>query len=183
MRTGIIINMVAVICVLLMAVTSSVYATEYDHEVKVKKMSFSWKVDGDNLAVKISAPTMGWVGIGFNPSKKMKDANFVLGYVKKGEAKIIDEFGTSSTKHKSDKKLGGTADTTLVSGTEEGGITTIEFTMPVKSSDKYDTPFDLNSDSLVLLAYGPDRDSFKTRHKYRATVKVNLATGVSGPAK
>jgi len=178
-----IINIVAVSCVLLMTVTSGVYATEYDHEVKAKKMSFSWKVDSDTLAVKISAPTEGWVGIGFNPSKKMQDANFVLGYVKKGEAKIIDEFGSGSTKHKSDKKLGGTVDATLVSGTEEGGITTIEFTMPIKSTDKYDSPLEINSDTLVLLAYGPDRDSFKARHKYRAAVKVNLATGASVAAK
>ncbi len=183
MKTGKIINIVAVVCVLFMAVTSSVYGTDYDHEVKAKKMTFSWQVDGDTLAVKLSAPTEGWVGIGFNPSKKMQDANFVLGYVKKGEAKIIDEFGTGSTKHKSDKKLGGTTDTTLVSGTEEGGITTIEFTIPVKSSDKYDTPFDINSDTTVLLAYGPDRDSFKARHKYRTAVKINLATGVSKSVK
>ena len=61
-------------------------AAEYDHEVKDKKIDFAWKVDGDKLAVKLTAETEGWVGIGFNPINEMKGANFILGYVKNGEA-------------------------------------------------------------------------------------------------
>jgi hypothetical protein len=183
MKTGRILSLVAAICVVLMTAVSGVYGAEYDHEVKAKKMSFGWKVVGDTLAVKMSAQTEGWVGIGFNPSKKMKDANFVLGYVKKGEAKIIDEFGNGPTKHTSDKKLGGTVDATLVGGTEEGGTTTIEFIMPLNSGDKNDPVIDINGDTVVLLAYGPSRDSFKTKHKYRTTLKVNLSTGASEAVK
>ncbi len=156
---------------------SSVNAVEYDHEVQEKKISFAWKVAGDNLAVKLSAKTDGWVGIGFNPSKKMKDADFVLGYVKKGKAKLVDENGDKHTSHKSDKKLGGTTDAVLIGGTEEGGVTTIEFTIPLKSGDKYDASLDMNGDTTVLLAYGAGRDSFKSKHKYRSTLKVNLGTG------
>ena len=167
------------LCVLSVTVVSGVFAADYSNEVKAKNMSFSWKIDGDKLAVKMSAKTKGWVGIGFNPSDKMKDADFILGYVKKGKAKIIDEFGVGESKHSSDKKLGGTVDAVLVGGTEEGGMTTIEFTIPLKSTDKHDSVIDVNGDTVVLLAYGPDRDSFKTKHKYRATLKVNLTTGAS----
>jgi hypothetical protein len=72
------------LCVLSVTVVSGVFAADYSNEVKAKNMSFSWKIDGDKLAVKMSAKTKGWVGIGFNPSDKMKDADFILGYVKKG---------------------------------------------------------------------------------------------------
>jgi len=172
-------SLFCVFCLLLTAVVSGVNAADYEHEVKAKKVTFAWKIDGDTLAVKMSAKTKGWVGIGFNPSEKMKGADFVLGYVKKGKAKIIDEFGDGKTKHSSDKKLGGTVDATLVSGTEKDGVTTIEFTMPLKSADKYDTVFDVDGDTVVLLAYGPDRDSFKTKHKFRTTLTVNLTTGAT----
>ncbi len=155
----------------------------YDHEIQDKKISFAWKIDGDKLAVKMAAETDGWVGIGFNPSSKMKDANFVLGYVKKGKAKIKDEYGDSERSHKSDKKLGGSTDAVLVNGTEEGGITTIEFTLPLNSGDKNDGVIDPNGDTIVLLAYGAGRDSFKSKHKYRSTIKVNLATGAHQPVK
>ncbi len=163
--------------------TTSLLATEYAHEFSDKKMSVAWSVTGDTLAVKMSASTEGWVGVGFNPTDQMKDANFVLGYVKKGKAKIIDEFGTEANKHSSDKKLGGSVDATLVAGIEEGGVTTIEFTMPLNSADKNDTKIDVNGETIILLAYGAGRDSFKSKHKYRATFKVNLSTGTAEKAK
>jgi len=183
MKTKKLIGLSISICILLTFIVSGAYGATYDHEAKVKKMTFNWKIDGDTLAVKLSAQTEGWVGIGFKPSNKMRDANFVLGYVKKGEAKIIDEFGVGTTKHSSDKKLGGTTDVVLVGGTEEGGVTTIEFTMPIKSTDKYDSVIDTDSDIVILLAYGPDRDSFKMRHKYRTSLKVNLSAGTFEPVK
>lgn len=168
---------------LLCGTVTILQAGQYDYEVKDKKISFSWKVDGDKLAVKLAAETDGWVGIGFNPSKDMKDANFILGYVKDGEAKIVDEFGDSESSHAADDKLGGTSDVTLVGGTETGGITTVEFTMPLKSADKYDSVITVNGDTVVLLAYGGGRDSFKTKHTYRTALNINLGTGASQKAK
>ncbi|MDK9707517.1 MAG: DOMON domain-containing protein [Desulforhopalus sp.] len=171
------------IALLLCGTAANVQAAQYDHEVKEKKITFAWKVDGDKLAVKLAAETDGWVGVGFNPSKDMKDANFILGYVKDGEAKIIDEFGDSEYTHASDEKAGGTSDVTLVGGTEAGGITTLEFTLPLKSADKHDGVIQTGGDTVVLLAYGAGRDSFKSKHTYRSALKINLASGASKPAK
>lgn len=168
---------------LLCGSVTTLQAGQYDYEVKDKKISFAWKVDGDKLAVKLAAETDGWVGIGFNPSKDMKDANFILAYVKDGETKITDEFGDSETSHAPDDKLGGTNDVTLVGGTETGGMTTVEFTIPLKSADKYDKAINVNGDTVVLLAYGSGRDSFKTKHTYRTALKINLSTGASQKAK
>ena len=179
MKTRNFLGTIVGISLMLCATVTIAGATEYKHEVKDKKISFAWTVDGDNLAVKLVAKTDGWVGIGFNPAKKMAGANFILGYVKKGKAKIVDEFGIEENKHTSDKKLGGTSDIVLVGGTEVDGVTTIEFTMPLDSVDKNDTKIDINGDTTVLLSYGAGRDSFKTKHKYRSTLIVNLSTGAS----
>jgi hypothetical protein len=179
MKTTIFQKMLVVVGVIFLAAVTNVYAAEYDHEVQDKNISFAWKVEGDKLAVKMSAETEGWVGIGFNPVKGMQGANFILGYVKKGEAKIDDDFGVDENSHKSDTKLDGTSDVTLVGGTEEGGVTTIEFTIPLDSADKNDTKIDVNGDTIVLLAYGAGRDSFLAKHKYRTALKVNLSSGAS----
>lgn len=164
-------------CCSLLLIAGQAFSAEYDHTVDVKDMAFSWKVDGTNLAVKMSAKTDGWVGIGFNPTKKMQDANFVLGYVKDGETKIVDEFGTTATGHKNDDDLGGKNDVTLVGGSEEGGMTTIEFVIPLDSGDEKDGKLVVDGDTVVLLAYGSGRDSFKSKHKFRTSVTVNLGTG------
>jgi hypothetical protein len=164
---------------MLFGTVTNLQAAQYDHEIKDKKISFAWKVDGDRLAVKMAAETDGWVGIGFNPTKEMKDADIILGYVKDGKAKISDEFGDKENSHSLDKKLGGTDDVTLIGGTEEGGVTTIEFTIPLKPSDKNDVTINVNGDTIVMLAYGAGRDSFITKHVYRNTLHVNLSTGIS----
>ena len=174
---------VLVLTVLLFGFFTIGQATEYDHEVQSKKITFSWKVAGDTLAVKIAAETKGWGAVGFNPSSKMKGADFVLGYVKNGKAKIRDDFGSSKTSHKPDKKLGGTSDVTLIGGEEVGGVTTIEFTIPLKSGDKKDSEIKVEGDTIVLLAYGPGRDGFTARHKFRTALKVNLATGAFSKLK
>lgn len=171
----------ALICVLFVMVCiwglTPAHSASYDHEVEAKGVTFSWKVDGDTLHGKMSAKTKGWVAVGFNPSSKMKDANYILGYVKDGTAEVVDHFGDKSTGHSSDEKLGGSSDVTLVGGSEDGGMTTIEFTIPVDSGDKYDSALSLDGDTVLLLAFGPDRDSFKPRHRNKASITVNLSSG------
>lgn len=156
---------------------SSAHSASYDHEVEAKGVTFAWKVDGDTLHGKISAKTEGWVAVGFNPSSKMKDGNYILGYVKDGEAEVVDHFGDKSTGHSADEKLGGSSDVTLVGGSEEGDMTTIEFTIPLDSGDQYDSVLNVDGDTVIMLSYGPDRDSFRPRHRARASVTVNLSSG------
>lgn len=168
---------IVAVSMLLAGSVVSGFAADYAHEVKAKEMTFAWTADGDKLAVKVAAPTESWVGIGFNPTEEMKDANIIIGYVKDGEVKIVDEYGDRETSHSSDTKLGGSDDVTIVGGSEEGGVTTIEFVIPLNSGDKSDNVIDVNSDTKVILAYGSGRDSFRPRHKFRTAIVVNLSTG------
>lgn len=156
----------------------SAYSADYQHSLTAEKVTFDWTVDGDNLAVKLSAPTEGWVAVGFNPVKRMQGANIVLGYVKKGKVKVFDEIGTKPIQHAKDDKQGGTDNVTLVGGSEEGGTTTIEFTIPLNSGDAQDGVIDPAGDTVVILAYG-ERDSRKMGHKNQATITVNLSTGAT----
>ncbi len=103
--------------------------------------------------------------------------NYIIGYVKDGQAEVADHFGDKSTGHSADEKLGGTSDVTLVAGSEDGGMTTIEFTIPLDSGDKFDSVLAVDGDTVVLLAYGPDRDSYKPRHRSKASKTINLASG------
>ena len=170
----------AAVCALPLLSPPFLDAADYAHEVNAKKMSFAWTVNGDKLDVKLSADTTGWVAVGFNPADAMKGANYILGFVKDGKVTLSDDFGDSPTGHKPDDKLGGTEDVTLVGGSEENGATTIEFSIPLASRDANDgSNIDVNGETVVLLAYGPDRDSFKIKHKFRTAMKVNLATGAA----
>jgi len=168
---------IALGCCLVFGTAVQGLAADYDHTVEAENISFSWKIEGDNLAGKVSAKTEGWVGVGFNPSEKMKDANIILGYVKNDKVTVVDDFGSSATGHKDDDDIGGTRDVTVVGGSEENGVTTIEFVIPMQSSDAKDSKLEKDGDTVLLLAYGAGRDSFFSKHKYRTSMTVNLGTG------
>jgi hypothetical protein len=137
-------------------------------------MVVSWKIEGDNITFTMKAKTTGWVAVGFNPTTMMKDANILIGRVKKGKAKVEDHFGISSIKHKKDKRARGKSNVSNVSGSEENGWTTLSFTIPLDSKDKADQPLDPKAETTLLLAYGK-KDSFKDKHSFVKSLKVKLA--------
>jgi len=107
----------------------------------------------------------------------MQGANIIIGAVKKGKFKVEDHYGDRKRGHSSDEKLGGKNDVLNPSGSEADGVTTISFSFPLDTGDKYDKPINPEAISRVMLAYGAGKDSFKTRHPYRTVYEINYSTG------
>ena len=167
----------AILAILATAITCMADTVPFDHQLNTNDISFQWTIDKNTINIELSAKTKGWVGIGFNPSHKMKDANFILGYVKNGKVTITDHYGTTAHQHQFDKKLGGEENISNMWGEEADGRTTIRFTIPLDSGDETDQVISPDEETTVLLAYGSGRDSFRTRHKFRTVLKVNLTSG------
>ena len=132
-----------------------------------------WKVDDSSLIVMISAKTTGWVAVGFDPTQAMKDANFIIGYVKEGRVYARDDFGTERGKHTADTKLGGTDDVTVLEGIEKDGVTEILFSIPLDSGDSRDKPLQPGAEYAILLAYGKS-DSYSAVHEIEAEAKGTI---------
>ena len=141
--------------------------------VSAAGVTFSYKIVGDSLECVLSAATTGWVSVGFDPSSRMKDANFIIGYVSGGTATVRDDWGTASTSHAADTGLGGSSDVTVISGTETGGTTEITFRIPLNSGDQYDKPLSAGNTYRVILARGSS-DSYGTGHSARGGVNVTF---------
>lgn len=157
--------------------TGILQAAGYQHSLTVDKITFDWSIEGENIAIKLSAPTKGWVGIGFHPTEEMKAANIILGFVKDGKVEIEDDFGNQPTVHTADTTREGKDNVTVIGGSETGNTTTLEFSIPLRSDDPNDGNIEPSGDTKVILAYGPDRDSIKLKHQYAKTITVNLASG------
>ena len=157
-------------------------ASDYAHSVTEAGVQFLWTVAGNQLDVKLVAKTKGWIGIGFNPESGMKNANFLIGRVKNGEAEVQDHFGTLKTNHKADDKIGGTSHVSNVSGSETGDTTELAFSIPLDSGDANDGVLDPDAQTTVLLAYGKS-DVMALKHKAFAILNVNLASGESQVVK
>jgi hypothetical protein len=168
---------ISILTLMFLALPLSLSAMEYQHKLEVKNMEFSWTIEKDQIHVMLKAKTSGWVSIGFDPEKTMLGANIIIGMVKDGKFTIEDHYGVRKRGHKSDKDLDGNSDVLNPSGFEENGVTTISFTFPLNTDDKYDKPINPEGTSLVMLAYGAGKDSFKTRHPYRTIYEINYSTG------
>jgi hypothetical protein len=131
--------------------------------VKAGKFVFLYKVDGQNLVAKLSYPTSGWVGVGFNPVKMMKGANFFLGTVVDGKAVVSDEFGNSDYSHAPDSTLGGKSDIIAGDVTVDKGIMTMFFTIPLNSGDSKDVVLEKGKKIKVLFAAGK-KPNMKIQH-------------------
>ena len=139
------------------------------------QVEFQWKIESSNLDVVLTAPTTGWISVGFDPSQKMKDANIIIGYVKDGQVFLRDDFGVEPKKHQSDESLGGRSDISDAGGSENDGTTQIRFTIPLDSGDSKDRALSAGGDYRVILAYGTDEaDGFGSYHAKRTTVKIKL---------
>ena len=179
-RTGV---MVTIFLLAMLFSLMPIYAMEYAHQLKADDVVFAWSVDADQIHIKLSGETDGWVGIGFDPEEDMLAANILIGAVKGGKVRIEDHWGDKKRGHSSDEKLGGKNDVIDPAGTEADGVTTIFFSYPLKTGDEFDKPIALDKMVKVILAKGAGRDSFRARHVYRVLYEINLSTGESKKIK
>lgn len=134
-----------------------------------------YKVVETDLEVYMSAPTTGWLAVGFNPSRQMKDANIIIAYVRNAEPTIRDDFGTSLTAHSSDLSQGGVDNVTLLDYAEEEGRTSFHFRIPLDSGTPGDRPLVLGNTYPAIWAFGPNnRDDFLTPHIRRGGFQLKL---------
>lgn len=137
---------------------------------------FSWQVDGAYLQVELTAPTTGWVLVGFQGTFQYHDANIIVGYVSGGQVQVRDDFGIDNDTHESDSSLqGGQQNATDTSGSEEAGSTTIGFTIPLDSGDTWDNVLADGETVVLVLARGDDgADDFTSPWEYITSATISL---------
>lgn len=144
----------------------------------VDGFTFQWQQDPDSsqyLRVTLTAPTTGWVAVGFDPSEFMQDANLIIGYIDQAAGFVRDDYGTGLTTHAADMSLGGTSDVQLLSGSESGGNTTISFRIPYNSGDQYDKVLQEGQTYTIIFAYGADgMDGFTSAHVWAESASIEL---------
>lgn len=131
--------------------------------------TFEWKVEDSTGTIRIilTAPTTGWLAVGFEPTAFMNEANLLIGYVSGGAAQVRDDYGTGAVTHESDVTLGGTDNVELIAGSEVSGETVLEFRIPLDSGDAYDKVLVEGTTYSVIFAYGQNgADDFVSGHAW-----------------
>lgn len=144
----------------------------------VDGFTFTWReslYSADSLMITISAPTTGWIAVGFEPTSFMEDADLIIGYVDQGYPHVRDDFGTGTVTHDSDVNLGGTRDITRIGGAETATETHISFSIPYDSGDIYDKQLTEGNTYTFIFAYGADgSDDFTSSHVWAESASFEL---------
>ncbi len=153
---------------------------EYDDDATFGGGSFVvyWTVNGTNITMAMVGKAVGYVSIGFEPTRYMKDADMIFGWVDANGVMVTDTYCTGDFgPHPLDTVLGGTYDILLFNGTEINGTTTIEFVRELDSGDKFDKPIPAKGSLDILWAIS-DRDDPESAHTERGDGTLLLNTDV-----
>ncbi|TFG59083.1 MAG: hypothetical protein E4H36_14445 [Spirochaetales bacterium] len=99
-----------------------------------------WSFTETAISAAAQVKTAGWVAVGFDPQDVMGGADMAIGWVDGGGAvQVLDCFATGTYgPHPADTSLGGTDNLTARAAVEKDGVTTMEFSRPIKAGDAFD---------------------------------------------
>jgi hypothetical protein len=141
--------------------------------VKSGNFIFSWKIENENLICTLSCETKGWLAVGFNPKKVMKDANIITGCILDNKPVIVDEFGNDVYSHSPDTVLGGKNNIIKSSFSFDNNIAKMFFCIPLNSGDSKDVELVKGEKITLIFATGNDMNT-KKRHSKTSKTTITL---------
>ena len=143
-------------------------------EVMMGGMKFSYQLLDEEIEVTLEAPTLGWVGVGFNDHNSIVKSDLLLFHVVEGQVEGLDMHVVAAGNPQEDEDLGGTMDISAPEGKEEKGKTHIKFRLPFPAKDAFDFTHRLNRQFWLILAYST-HDDFGHHSAMRKHRLVTLA--------
>lgn len=125
-----------------------------------------WTVNDSTIYVGMIGQTMDWIAVGFDPTTAMLDADIIFGWVdNEGAVTIYDTYSlnTYGANHPPDVDIGGSDDVLMSNGSKESGVTTIEFSRYLTTSDEYDNDIPESGTINIIWAVG-NSDDFTSKH-------------------
>jgi len=147
---------------------------EYRNMLDADGFQVHWMNDANVLRVGLVSPGTGYLAIGFDPDRRMKGANYIMGAVSGIAVSMRDDYGIGTTSHAADTSQGGSHDILEAAGREVGGRTTLEFVIPLDSGDLMDKPLEPGLSYRILVAYHLMNDSFSAVHSRRGSGEIRL---------
>lgn len=142
-------------------------------QVQQNRMLVKWRIEGNQLQCEMSAPTHGWLAVGFNTNNELAGTNLIMGAVEEEFYRVDDRYIVKAGDHRPMSSVGVQDRILQRHGIEEGGKTTITFTIPLSSSDSYHLNLAEGAPYFLLMAYSLE-DDFEHHSIMRTQIEINL---------
>lgn len=136
-------------------------------------MLLSWEQKGSYWEFEMSAPSQGWMAIGFNEKEGLAGTNLIMGAIDKGKVKLSDRYIIRTGFHVDLAELQLVERLELIGGEEDEHGSRISFRIPINSQDYYHKNLQPASSFHLLLAYS-QADDFSHHSMMRTSVKITL---------
>lgn len=136
-------------------------------------MKVRWSFLNDRIYFDVSAPTSGWVAIGFNEKPGLEGTYLLMGHVTNGVAEVKEHFVVAPGDYRPMEAFGAPSVVTIGWGVEETGSTSLQFSIPIKANDAFRKQMSPASSLHLLLAYSAS-DDFQHHSIMRTQTKIQL---------
>lgn len=137
------------------------------------RMNIEWKHHVSFIRFDISAPTKGWVAIGFNERNQLKDSYLIMGRVKSNHVEIKEFKTLAAGNYKTISELGGKPMLFDLYGEERNDTTYSSFSVPTRLSGEFQKDLSKGNSYFMIKAFSISED-FQHHSIYRTQKKVTL---------
>ena len=134
--------------------------------------TFAWSHRGGRLFGDLSAPTKGWLAVGFNDEPVLKGARFLIGMVE-GSVVRAEIHIADPPHHQPVESFGGLSDIRDLQGQHESGRSRLAFSLPHRSTDRFAVDLMPGRSIHLMLAWSHEPD-FAHHSAWRRHVDVTL---------
>ncbi len=171
-------NLNRIVLVLSITLSSVLVISSLNAQDKMKKiekngMIVQWHFSVDRIYFEISAPTVGWVTIGFNERDETTNAYLLMGKVVNGKTAVIEHYTQSPGNYSPITDYGIVSRVLDVEGSEVKGTTSISFSIPVLPGSKYHKDLTQGKEIILILAYSQE-DDFQHHSIMRTSTKIQF---------
>ena len=142
-------------------------------QIKKDGMTVKWEIVDDQLHVEMSAPTEGWVTVGFNENSNITGAYLLMGRVRNGKAEVVEHFTSSPGNYQPISNYKVPNQVKDIKGSENGKNTELTFKIPIAAASKYHKHLTKGSTWSMIMAYSLE-DDFQHHSIRRTSVSIKL---------
>lgn len=163
-----------VLILLLSIISEQCTAQDFPKKVVSKNgMEVSWYFEKDTIHFEMTAPTKGWVAIGFNTHSGTQGTYLIMGNVVKGQPNVVEHYTLSPGNYKTVESLGGVPQLTNISGIEINNSTVLQFSLQKGFASTYQRKLAEHMEYTMLIAYSR-QDDFQHHSIMRTSINVKL---------
>ncbi len=128
---------------------------------------------GNIISFDLSAPTTGWIAIGFNKRKGIAGSHLIMSRIVNGKPEVVEHYTISAGKYKPITDLGGKSAISNIKGEQDNGATNVSFDIVFSPIDQYHKDLSEGKEYYITLAYSQS-DDFQHHSIMRTNIKSIL---------